>query len=160
MIDTRQAQRRTLEFDTLDQALADARRCAEADQAGTLHRTGNWTAGQIFGHLAWWIEGSFDGFPMSPPWFVKLLGPLMRSRALRRPAQMGFRLPGAPDGTYGTEQLSTAEGLARLERAYARLNAAPPSRPNPVFGRMTHDQWKQLHLRHAEGHLSVLHPPG
>jgi hypothetical protein len=25
---------------------------------------------------------------------------------------------------------------------------------HPVLGKLTHDQWKQIHLRHAELHLS------
>jgi len=35
-----------------------------------------------------------------------------------------------------------------------RLRAGPPARPNVIFGPLTHDEWIQLHLRHAELHLS------
>jgi hypothetical protein len=30
--------------------------------------------------------------------------------------------------------------------------------PNPVFGAMTPEDWKRLHLRHAELHLSFVVP--
>lgn len=159
-VDTRSTtDRRPVRFATIAEALADAERCAAADEAGTLRRSGNWTPGQIFGHLAWWIDGAFDGYPASPPWFVRLLGPLLKNSALRR-VQFGVRLPGVPGGTYGTEPMPTREGLERLRRAFERLERGAPERPNPVFGKMTHEEWKQLHLRHAEGHLAFLHPNG
>lgn len=157
-VDTRTAPRRNLSFATLADALADARRCAAADRAGTLRRTGNWTLGQILGHLAWWIDGAFDGYPMRPPWFVRLLGPLLKRMLLRRGGKPGMRLPGVPAGTHGTDLFSTDEGLARFERAVARLEAGPPSRPNPVFGKLTHDEWQALHRGHAELHLSFVEP--
>jgi hypothetical protein len=152
--------RRALRFATLREALADAERCAAADRAGTLRRTGNWTAGQVFGHLAYWIDGGFDGYAMNPPWFLRLLGPLMKKSVLKPSTRAGMRLPGAPGGTYGTDVYSTDDGLARFRAAVDRLERQCPQRPNPVFGRMTHDEWKTLHIRHAEGHLSFLHPGG
>ena len=32
-----------------------------------LRCAGNWTAGQTFGHLAVWIECSYDGYPFRAP---------------------------------------------------------------------------------------------
>ena len=31
------------------------------------------------------------------------------------------------------------------------------SKPSPVFGPMTHEEWEQLHCRHAELHFSFIH---
>ena len=39
-----------------------------------------------------------------------------------------------------------------------RLDARPPDAPNPIFGRLTHDEWKAINLRHAELHMGFLHP--
>jgi len=49
--------------------------------------------------------------------------------------------------------LPTGEGAARLAAAWARLQRAAPTVDNPIFGHLTHDEWQQMHLRHAELHL-------
>lgn len=157
-IDTRRAERRTLRFDALSEALAEAERLADAESAGTLRATGNWSLGQALGHLAAWIDFAYDGWPARPPWFVRLLAPLMKRGVLRGTPKPGFRLPGAPDGTYATAPLPAAEGLDRFRRAVARLEAAPPPGPNPAFGAMSHREWQLLHQRHAELHLGFFHP--
>ncbi|TVQ62987.1 MAG: DUF1569 domain-containing protein [Phycisphaerales bacterium] len=160
-IDSRRVKdRRALRFETFDDAIADARRCAEADRAGTLRRTGNWTTGQILGHLAWWIDGGFDGYDFKTPWIVRVLTRAFKGVLLRRPIGPGMRMPGAPEGTYGVEKMSTEDGLARFVAAAQRLDRECPDRPNPALGPLTHAQWKHLHLRHAELHLSFLHPEG
>lgn len=152
--------RRTLHFATLDDLLADVDRIFAADRAGTLRRTGNWTAGQTFGHLAAWLDYAYDGYPpeLRPPWFIKLILKLRRKRFMRGPLPAGVRIPRIKGGTMATEPCSTDEGLSRLTRAMDRLRAAPPSQPNIIFGPMSHEEWQQMHLRHAELHLSFLHP--
>ena len=153
-------ERRAVRFNTFDDAIADARRCAEADRAGTLRRTGNWTAGQTFGHLAWWIDGAFDGYEVQPPWFVRVICRALKGVLLKRPVGPGMRLPGAPEGTYGVEKLSTEDGLARFVAAAQRLDRESPQRPNPARGPRTHAQGKNINRRHADLHLSFLHPEG
>jgi hypothetical protein len=59
--------RRTLRFDTIDDALAEIERIVAAEPGGTLNRLGNWTPGQIKGHVAAWINYSFEGYPIRPP---------------------------------------------------------------------------------------------
>ncbi len=160
MIDTKTVKdRRTLRFESSVDVLNDARRCVDDEEHGSLRRSGNWTVGQNLGHLAAWIDYGYTGFPMKPPpWIVRLIVRVMRNRFLSGPPMVGFRLRGVAGGTYGTEEMSAREGLERLTRAWERLDRAPPTSPNPVFGPMTHEEWKMLHLRHAEGHLSFLHP--
>ncbi|MGF1634925.1 MAG: DUF1569 domain-containing protein [Phycisphaerae bacterium] len=152
--------RRALRFACMDDALAEARRCAAADEAGTLHRAGNWTCGQILGHLAWWIDAPYDDLEPRPPLWLRLVARLMKKRILHNPSPPNFKLPGVPGGSYGTDDMPTAQGLVRYEKAAARLLAAPPEEPNPAFGPMTHDEWKLLHIRHAEVHLGCLLPSG
>jgi EAL domain-containing protein (putative c-di-GMP-specific phosphodiesterase class I) len=58
--------RRTLRFETIDQALAEADRLADADRAGRLKPLGNWALGQTLGHLATWADYSYTGTPLNP----------------------------------------------------------------------------------------------
>lgn len=158
MITTSRVHPRTLTFTTLTQALDEAERLAECERRGALRRLGNWSTGQIFGHIAWWIDEGFDGHGFRPPWWLRLIGPLLKRRMTERRAAPGFRLPGVSAGTLGTEDLPLEEGLDRLRRAIARLQAGAPTMPDPTLGRMTHEQWIKLHLRHAELHLGFLVP--
>jgi hypothetical protein len=54
--------------------------------------------------------------------------------------------------------LPSEEGLRRYRAAMDRLRRTPPMTVNPVFGPLTHEQWKQLNLRHAEPHLGFQVP--
>ena len=117
---------------------------------------GNWTLGQTLGHLASWADYSYDGVPLKVPFFVKLIMRPMKRRFLRGPMPAGRNIPKVPGGTLATEPLSTEEGLARIRRSFSRLRDEPPTRPHLLFGPLTHEQWIQLHLRHAELHLSFL----
>jgi hypothetical protein len=159
-IDPIKAEHRALRFNTIDDALAEIERIAAAERAGTLRTTGNWSFGQIFGHLATWIDFPYDGYPDSvrPPWILKLVCRMMKGKFLRGPLPRGSRIPNFPEGTLGTERLSTDEGHARVVRAFKRLQGAPPLRPSPIFGVLTHEEWIAGNLRHAELHLGYLHP--
>jgi hypothetical protein len=161
IINTAKAERRKLKFSTLDEILVEAEGIAAAERAGRLRRTGNWTTGQTFSHLAAFMNYAFDGYPpelSNPPWFIKVLLRFRKKAMLRDGLPAGVRIPGLKAGTVGVDNISTDEGLARLRREIQRLNIEAPSKPNPIFGPMPHEQWKTLHLRHAELHLGFLHP--
>ncbi len=158
LIETKHVNIRELHFKTLEEALAEVDRIAAAERSGTLQRLGNWTTGQVFGHIAYWINLGFDGGGPTPPWFIRLMGPMIKKKILYGNLQKGFRLPGAPEGTYGTENLSLDEGEKRIKAAINRLMTDTPARPNPVFGKMTREEWVALHLRHHELHLGFLVP--
>ncbi|HZW05597.1 MAG TPA: DUF1569 domain-containing protein [Phycisphaerales bacterium] len=151
--------RRKLHFASIDDALRDAELIAESDRRGTLKRCGNWTAGQALGHVAGWITFALDGYPpdLRPPWFVKVILRMMKSKYMRG-LPSGARIPKVEGGTKNTEVLSTEEGLARLRTAWQRLGKTAPTRPNPVFGQLSHDEWIALNLRHAELHQSFFVP--
>lgn len=151
--------RRTLRFNSVEDAVRDAEMLAAADRAGTLKPLGNWTLGQACGHVAGWINFAFDGYPPSlrPPGWVKFILKMMKNKYLNGlPA--GARIPKIEGGTLNTDVFETDEGLARFRAAMQRLAASAPSHPNPVFGLMTHDEWLRLNLRHAELHLSFFVP--
>ncbi len=160
-VDTKVAEFRTIQFRSTDEMLAEVDRLLAAESSGTLRRTGNWTLGQTLGHLAAWINYSFDGYPpqTKPPWFVKLILATQKRKFLTSSLPRGVKIPKIEGGTLGIEQVSAAEGAARLKAAAARLNAACPTQPSPIFGRLPHDQWIALNLRHAELHLGYLHRP-
>ena len=150
------ANRRHLTFQTSREALSDAETLAAADRAGTLSPLGNWTLGQALGHCASWIDYAYDGYPpeLKAPWFVRIMVRLMKGSFLRKPLPSGFRIPRAPGGTFATDVLPTEAGLANFRQAWARLEREAPTMPSPVFGSLSHDEWRTMHLRHAELHLS------
>lgn len=154
--------RRQLRFADSAALWADIDRIVESERTGTLRRTGNWTVGQCLGHLARWAEMPYDGYPpeLSPPWWLKPLMQMFKGRVLGPKAAMwaGIRIPGVEGGTVGTEPMETHAAIARLRKAWARLEAAHPGIPNPLFGELTHQQWIRLNLGHAELHLSFFHP--
>ena len=151
--------RRTLRFESIDVLLADIDRIVEADKNGTLRRTGNWTAGQAFGHVAAWMDYAYEGYPAKAPWFVKLYMRSKKKSFLRDGLPAGVSIPGVPGGTYGTEEYSTEEGARRLREALERLAREEPRKhESPVFGPISHDEHATLNLRHAELHLGFLHP--
>ncbi len=144
------------EFATLEQAVAYAQRLADVDHAGTLEQLGNWTLGQAMGHLAWWANAPFDGFPPSakPPLAIRVMGRLIRAPFLSRRMPAGVRIPRTPGGTFGTDPMATDAGLDAMRRAFERTLAQCPTHPSPLLGHLSHEQWKRLHCRHAELHLS------
>ena len=151
--------RRALRFNTIDDLLAEVDRIVAADEAGTLRRSGNWTAGQAFGHIAAWINYAYDGYPFKTPWPIRLILRTRVQRYLRDGMPTGVRIPKVKDGTYATEALSAQEGATRLGRALARLASDEPARhDSPAFGNLSDEDRIALNLRHAELHLGFLQP--
>lgn len=151
--------RRAIRFRTLDEVLADAERIAAADRAGTLQRLGNWSPGMVLSHVANWASYPFDGYPASlgkPPWLVRVLLRRRKDRFIHGALPAGTRIPRVPGGTVGADDVSTHDGLRRLRAALGRLKAFRPPTDSPVFGPLTHDEWMQLHCRHAELHFGFL----
>lgn len=149
-------ERRTLQFSCLDQAQADVQTLAEAEQRGKLRCMGNWTFGQTLGHLANWVDYSYDGIPMKIPFFVRWIMRPMKKRILTKPMKPGAKIPRAPGGTLGIELVSSVDGVAHFQKAFTRLAKSPPAMPHALFGPMTHEEWIAQHLRHSELHLSFL----
>jgi len=148
--------RRRLRFASIDEVLGDVGALVSAERVGNLARLGNWTLGQSLGHLATWIEFGFDGYPpnLNPPFFIKWILKARRHRYIHEGMPAGVKIPRIAGGTVGTEMMSTEDGAHRYRHALERLREAPPARPNVIFGPMTHEEWIQMHLRHAELHLS------
>ncbi len=138
MVNTAQVQdHRKLRFNSIDDMLAQVDRIVAADKVGTLRRSGNWTTGQVLGHLATWIDFGYEGFPMRVPWFIKLILRGLKKKYIRNGMPMGVRIPKTENGTFGTEVLSTDEGARRLRAALKRLKTEPAIHHSPAWGKMT-----------------------
>ncbi|MHC5002301.1 MAG: DUF1569 domain-containing protein [Planctomycetota bacterium] len=156
MVKTRKvADRRSLRFGRMSEILADAEQLGASE---SLRSSGNWTPAQNVAHVATVIRGSIDGFEASAPWWMRGIGRLIRSRTLNHPMSPGFKVPSnmrsfVPDPSVGWD-----EALAELRAQIGRLDAGERmTRPSPVFGELSHEEWEQLHCRHAEMHFGFLH---
>lgn len=149
---------RKLRFDSIEDCILEVGRIVEADRAQKLRCTGNWTPGQILGHLAAWIEYGYEGYPIKPPpFFIRWILRLNLKRMLHKGMSKGVRIPGIEGGTTGIEDLPTSEAAHRLLDALDRLNRNEPARfDSPAFGPMSHEDRVRLNLRHAELHLGFL----
>jgi hypothetical protein len=82
----------------------------------------------------------------------------MRNGFLNKGLPAGVYLGRVPGGTFGIDEMSTEDGLAKMRSAFERLSNHAPTISNLVFGPMSHEDWIKLNLRHAELHLSFFHP--
>jgi hypothetical protein len=155
-IDTSKCERRRLRFESLDDALSEANRLADLDRAGRLTCLGNWTFGQIVGHLATWAEYSFSPAPLKTPWFIRVILKLRKNRMINGEMPAGVKIPGVPNGTMGTEPTTLDASLPRYRAVLERLRREAPTAPSPAFGMLTQDEAIKLNLRHAELHLGFV----
>lgn len=152
--------RRKLRFE----GIADVRRDLDAleagHKAGTLRTTGNWMPGEILTHLAAWVNFGYEGYPkdVQPPWFIRWLIRMKKTAYLRDGFPSGVKIPGTKRGTIGMEDVPFEEGLRRLRAAYGRLEKSEPPIESPAWGRLAYADKIRLQMRHAELHLSFVHP--
>ncbi|MHC4102643.1 MAG: DUF1569 domain-containing protein [Planctomycetota bacterium] len=148
--------RRELQFSSMPDILEDVAYLASGDPPRT---TGNWSGGQIVQHVAMLINLSIDGFPaprLALP--MRILGRLVRKRALVNSMSAGIRFPRkwaflAPDGAITWE-----DAVEYMNETMSRLGTDRMTAPSPILGKLSHEQWEQLHCRHAEMHFSFMHP--
>jgi hypothetical protein len=150
-VDTRKITgRRSPKYDTLAEFQADAERLANAE----VEMLGNWSLGQVFRHLSIAINGSVDGFAfrLSFPeiMFVRIF---MKKALLTQGIRPGYGRSRRWDSVMPAET-SVEEGLAALRAAIFRFQTETTRSPHPALGKLTSEEWKQFHLRHAELHMS------
>jgi hypothetical protein len=149
------AERRTLRFQSLDHVVADAERLVQAPRVQML---GNWPLDHLLMHLATAINLSVEGNSFRAPWFVRLIGPWIKKRMLSKGLRAGFRMPREAEAVFYHKADSNSAALEALRQAVARVASQPMASSHPVFGKLTHEEWTQLHLRHSELHLSFALP--
>ncbi|MEM9915968.1 MAG: DUF1569 domain-containing protein [Planctomycetota bacterium] len=154
-VNVKQAERRELHFDTLDEVLADAEAVTDSSTA-----TGNWTPPQIIDHVAFGVHMLNHGIDLKIPLPMKLLGRIMKKFGMHtKPMNPGIKPPAkvaaafAPDPDITLEQ---AKQKLRDEVAYA--NEHGMHHPSPLFGQMTPEECIQMNCRHAELHFSFIRP--
>ena len=147
--------RRELTFSSLGEVVADAEKLVASPNTKTL---GNWPLGQLLTHLATVVNGSIDGYSAKAPWLFRLVGPLLKRRFLKNKMSPGFKLPKDVEVGFFPAVPSPQEALEELRRAVGRSKTEKMTTRHPVLGKLTHEEWTQLHLRHAELHLSFAVP--
>jgi len=148
--------RRELHFESANDVLSDLERILLAPSVRT---AGNWTVGESLDHVAKLIRFAYDGFPFKAPIAIRLLGRIVRVVAFGKPIPAGLKLRGASEALLPEKGVDRVTGAERLRIQLQRMRGGEKmTQPSPVFGRLTHEQWTTLQLRHAELHLSFLHP--
>lgn len=147
-------ERRELRLETYDDVLDELDRLEREGY----RQLGNWTLGQICSHLCYYMRGSLEGFDKMLPWGIrKTIGrPLLKKFMRDRGTPVGGRtLPASVPAPEVQEQTALAEARALIER----LKSSPgPLHPSPLFDQLTTEQWRDLHVLHAEHHLRFLLP--
>ena len=152
-IDTKQvANRRKVSYQSLAELEAGAERLA----ASGVRPLGNWSAGQVFQHLAKSMNSSIDGMPGTFPWYVKVAARLFKKRFIRGPMPAGLIVPKDLAEKVMPEPISTEQGLANLCAAIGRLDRESKRARSPIFGAMSKEEWNTMHLSHANLHMSFL----
>jgi hypothetical protein len=147
--------RRQLRFASLSDVVFDAERLVAAPNAKTI---GNWPLDQLLTHLAIGIDGSIDGISGKAPFVVRLVGPFIKARVFKNGLSPGFRLPKKLEAVAFPVGASPQEALEQLRGAVRRTENEKMTAVHSVFGKLSHDEWLQFHLRHAELHLSFAIP--
>lgn len=141
--------RRKVRYSLLDEFLLEAERLAATD----VRSLGNWSQGQIYGHLARTMNGSIDGLGFLMPAPVRFLMSLfMKRKFLYGELPAGFK--SAPE--FVPEDTSLEKELAELKASVVRQREEPDRVLHPAFGNIGKDGWNEFHLRHAELHMSFL----
>ena len=155
-VDTKRVEgRRELHFNNYDQLLDEVRSLA----ARPTRQLGNWSLGQICQHLGTVMDQSATADHLfRVPLGLRIFGRLIRRWVLTRGLPSGYRLPPEGAAKFAPPPVSVEAGLATLEKGMAALAQTSRRTAHPVFGAMNVDEWHQLHLRHAEMHLSFIVP--
>jgi hypothetical protein len=145
---------RQLSFKTLDAALAELTRLAQAPTL-TPHTAWNW--GQTLNHLAQSIEYSMTGFPEAKSALFQRTVGATAFQVFAWRGRMSHPLddpiPGAPSLGPGTD---TAAALARLQNAvHAFQQHSGPLQPHFAYGALDKNAYEQAHAMHLANHFSA-----
>lgn len=145
---------RQLSFKTLDEALAELTRLAQAPSL-QLHTPWNW--GQTLTHLAQSIEYSVSGFPEAKSaLFQRTVGAAafgVFAWRGRMSHPLDDPIPGAPALPTDAD---TAAALARLQTAAQTFrDHAGPLQPHFAYGALSKAEYEQAHAMHLANHFSA-----
>ena len=145
--------RRALRFESMDDLLRDVE---ALDAAGEREVCGNWTPAQIVEHVTIVMDRALDGFDTRLGLPMRIVGRLIKGRVLRKGMPAGLKIPAPIAYVRPAEDAGWPDAVAHLRSTIGRLQSERMTHPSPLFGPMTHDEWVQLHCRHAELHFSFM----
>jgi hypothetical protein len=147
-------EQRKLDFKDLAEVLAEVHRL----HTNGYRKLGQWDLAQVCNHLAYFIQGSLDGFTFRVPWLLKVLfGRFTLRRILeQRRMNAGGPTPQKPLPEPGGDEDAA---VANLEQTGEKFQAhAGDLHASPFFGYLTRQQWLAMHLVHCAHHLGFLAP--
>ncbi len=153
---TSTAGRRPLRFANWDEVIADAENLLQNGYT----KLGRWSLGQVTFHLSEWLRYAMDGYPMKKlPWLLRVtLGRWMFNKILKS-RKYGERGMTARQ-SIGPETLDDAQGVQTLKQVVERWKTfRGVCQTSPLFGKIGREEFNELHLIHAEHHLSFLVSP-
>ena len=144
---------RKLKFKSGEDVITEAERLRD----GGYDMLGKWTLGQCCKHLIITMEMSRKGFPFTTPWLVHgLIGPillrgLLWSGSMPKVGAPAMLQPGPKEGD--------DDAVYKLKREWELFEQWDKAMAiSPLFGKLTKDQWRKLHLIHAQRHMGFLKP--
>jgi|TARA_R110002094_G_scaffold121117_2_gene115933 Protein of unknown function (DUF1569) len=144
-------------FRSIDELSAELDRIEAAHQSGTLSTAGGWTPGQCMSHTAVFIKSSYDGFELGAPWILRAVCSLLLKPIATKPkSQMkpGIKLPAKAKELLPEDAVSVEEGIAQMRTQIARIKSGEQmTQVSPLLGKMSHEQWVNLHLNHCRMHF-------
>ena len=152
------ADRRTLSFNCMADILGDIEMLDAAEKDGkSISATGNWTPAQIIEHVLCFIDCSMDGFDFKAPLVLRIIGWIGRSYILKNPIKPGLRLPAKMSMVIPSPKTTWSDAVSHARKAILRVEAGKHmSKPSPLLGKMSHEDWVKLHCSHAEMHFSFI----
>lgn len=149
-------ERRDLTFHSLDEAIADAEKLA----TGEVRTTGKHSFGQILEHLALTHDmscGKIVG--PRPPWYMRMMMPLVRRMITKGPVKPGFKLPADAEAFFWpAHDVAVQAALQHLRESVENYQSTGPLAVHPVFGKLSAQQVTDLNCKHCAMHLSFVHP--
>jgi hypothetical protein len=160
--DTRTVARRMLTLSSVAELRRELDVIEAAHRNGTLTASGNWGVGPNLLHIALPIRYAIDGFPKMAAAPLRWLARwLLLPRLKREPFRAGVNIGRRTESEYWRPRTTVEEGLAALRAELDRLEAGERmTKPHALFGAMTHEDWLDYNLKHANLHLGFVHPGG
>ncbi|MBB6428656.1 DUF1569 domain-containing protein [Algisphaera agarilytica] len=154
-VDVKQADRRELHFDSLDEVLAEAQTFTEQSTS-----TGNWSPAQNIYHVAFAIGMLNHGVDLKIPLPMKLFGRTLKLFGAHvKPFNPGIKPPQkVADAFAPPADVTLADAVQKLRDEVAYANEHGMNHPSPLFGKLTPDEAIKLNCRHAELHFGFIHP--
>ena len=144
--------RRKLQF----QSYSDVIKEIELLEKSELQSVGKWSLGQACAHLNYYYKGSLDGFDQMFPWIVRqTLGKIALWWYMRVAEKEGNAT--APQSV-PPETVDQKKEIADIKESLRRLETETQLHPSGLFGDLSLEQWRKMHLAHASHHLGFLIP--